>query len=264
MTHTAIPPDHAHAAFADLAPFYDAFTAHHDYELWTQGLEGLARRHGLAGARLLDLACGTGKSFLPFLDRGYSVVACDVSAAMLDVAAAKVGHRAELLQADIRDEPALGEFDLVTCLDDVANYLLHPDELAALVRAARANLAPAGLFLFDANALWTYATFFATNEVCEAEGLLLLWQGRCSTDPESGTLAEATLDIFTDEGGAGWAHSRTSHFQRHHSQKTVERAITRAGLECVGIYGQFPDVTFHQPVDERRHNKAIYLARRAL
>ncbi len=56
--------DGARAAYDRMAPYYDRFTAHHDYDAWTRTLERLARGHGLHGRRLLDVGCGTGKSFL--------------------------------------------------------------------------------------------------------------------------------------------------------------------------------------------------------
>ena len=49
-------------------------------------------KHGLPGNRVLDAGCGTGKSFLPLLERGFEVTACDQSEAMLDVAASKAGR----------------------------------------------------------------------------------------------------------------------------------------------------------------------------
>ena len=42
-----IATDHAQAAYDAFARYYDAFTAHHDYEAWTTTIEQLARRHGL-------------------------------------------------------------------------------------------------------------------------------------------------------------------------------------------------------------------------
>src|ERR671925_551448 len=96
---------HARLAYDAFAPFYDDFTAHHDYEAWTATLEALARRRGLEGARLLDVACGTGKSFLPFLARGYTVTACDVSPAMVEIARGRAGGRARLLEADVPEAP---------------------------------------------------------------------------------------------------------------------------------------------------------------
>ena len=106
--------DHARRSYDAFAPHYDAFTAHHDYPAWTATLERLARAAGLNGRRLLDVACGTGKSFLPFLQRGFDVVACDVSPRMLAIAAAKAGERVRLERHDMRRLPVLGSFDPVS------------------------------------------------------------------------------------------------------------------------------------------------------
>jgi SAM-dependent methyltransferase len=71
---------------------------------------------------VLDVACGTGKSFRPLLRRGYEVTGCDISPPMLEQAPAGApGVR--LVPADMRALPDLGAFDLVTCLDDALNYL---------------------------------------------------------------------------------------------------------------------------------------------
>ena len=78
--------DPALAAYEALAPFYDEFTAGYDYDRWLDGLEALALEHGLRGRSLLDVACGTGKSFMPMLARGYEVTACDLSPAMVELA----------------------------------------------------------------------------------------------------------------------------------------------------------------------------------
>src|SRR2546421_6661629 len=111
-------------AYHDLAPFYDGFTAGYAYDGWLSRLEALAQAQGLAGRRLLDVGCGSGKSFLPLLERGYEVTACDISPAMVEEARRKVTGRARVVVADMRSLPALGEFDLITCLDDAVNYLL--------------------------------------------------------------------------------------------------------------------------------------------
>ena len=65
----AAKTDSASVEYEGFAPFYDSFTAASDYEAWTEHVLDLARRLGLSGDRQLDLACGTGKSFLPFLER---------------------------------------------------------------------------------------------------------------------------------------------------------------------------------------------------
>jgi ubiquinone/menaquinone biosynthesis C-methylase UbiE len=148
---TALRPDTARDAYGPLAAVYDLFTAHHRHDVWLARLEALGRRHGLTGRRVLDVGCGTGKSFLPLVRRGYRVTGCDISPEMLAEARRTAPPHVRLVEADMRDLPDLGRFDLVTCLDDAVNYLLGDDDLTrALASMARA-LAPRGLLVFDTN-----------------------------------------------------------------------------------------------------------------
>ena len=251
----------AAAAYHALAPFYDRFTAHHDYELWTGGLLGLARAHGLSGRRVLDAGCGTGKSFIPLLKRGFEVTACDGSPAMLDIAASKVGGRVALHRRDLRDLDPIGEFDLITCLDDVANYLTEPEDLTAALSGLARNLRPGGLLVFDANTLATYRDFFSANVVVEEEGLVMVWRGLADDHFGPGGLARAVLDIFSESRGC-WSRTTSEHAQRHHPRETIDCCVESAGLRCVAVYGQDPAVNFEIQVDELRHSKAIYLVTR--
>ena len=251
----------ATSAYDTLAPFYDRFTAHHDYDLWTGGLLQLAYGHGLSGCRALDAGCGTGKSFLPLLERGFDVTACDQSRAMLGVAASKAGRQVTLHCRDLRALDPIGEFDLITCLDDVANYLTEPGELTAALAGLAANLRPGGVLLFDANTLATYRGFFCETAAIAEERLMMVWRGLADEGFAPGGLAQATLDIFC-ESGDGWSRTTSRHDQRHHPRETVDRCIEDAGLRHVAVYGQDPAVNFDAEVDELRHSKAIYLVSR--
>jgi len=248
-------------AYDAMAPFYDRFTAHHDYELWVGGLLRLASEHGLAGTRALDAGCGTGKSFLPLLTRGFEVTACDASPAMLEVAAAKAGAGVALRCADLRELETLGEFDLITCLDDVANYLTDPDDLTSALRGLARNLRPGGVLVFDANTLATYRSFFAETIVVEEPGVVMLWRGQADGAFEADDLARASLDVFSESDGC-WARVTSDHEQRHHSLDTVRSSIADAGLRCLAVYGQDPAVNFYAVLEELAHSKAIYLVTR--
>ena len=68
-TTTALPE--AAAPYEALAEVYDLLTAGYAHERWLGELERLARAHGLRGRRVLDVACGTGSSFLSLLDAGF-------------------------------------------------------------------------------------------------------------------------------------------------------------------------------------------------
>src|SRR5690242_2467321 len=98
---TILGASDALAAYEPLAPHYDAFTHDHDYDDWITTLLALARRHGLAGTRAVDLACGTGRSTLPLVQAGFDVRGCDLSPAMLAAARDRLGPGVALEAIDI-------------------------------------------------------------------------------------------------------------------------------------------------------------------
>lgn len=256
----------AELAYEAIAPVYDAYTAHHDYEGWLAELLPTLERRGLRGRRLLDVACGTGKSFLPMLPRDWEVTGCDISPSMLRQARGKVGEEVQLRVADMRELPAFGEFDLVWALDDAVNYLLSGEELERALRGMRGNLAPTGLLLFDVNTLLTYRTFFAETDVLTEleQGRRVVWRGEAAPDTPPGSICEARLTIadrepVTNETGG---EEIATHRQRHFPEATVLEALDRAGLECLDVYGHGLDGVPRQPLDEAVHTKAIFIARK--
>jgi SAM-dependent methyltransferase len=250
----------AERAYESLAPFYDRFTAESDYEAWADTVEPLLRRHRPGAKRLLDLACGTGESLLPFLRRGYAVTGCDLSEAMLARARAKApGVR--LVRADVTALPALGRFDLVTCFDDSLNYLCSPGELEAAFRSARRNLAPGGVFAFDLNTIAAYRRTFSADRVSGDRGLTFIWRGRSSPSAPAGCLAEASVDVLRPARDGLFELIETRHRQRHHPPREVERLLARAGLRAVETRGVDARGALLPDPDEERLLKTLYVSR---
>lgn len=243
------------------APYYDAFTAGSEYEPWTAHVLELARRHGLRGETLLDLACGTGKSFMPFLERGFRVTGCDSSRAML-AEAARRAPAATLVHADVRALATLGRFDLVTCFDDSLNYLLDESGLAAAFAGIEANLRAGGLAMFDLNSLLAYRTTFARDSVSERDGIVFAWRGSSTRDAEPGCAAEARIDVFAPACGGRYERVATRHAQRHFPRDRVVALLEDAGFECVAVHGVLEDCALVEAADETRHAKVLYTARR--
>lgn len=253
----------AEIAYEALAPAYDDFTAHHNYDLWLGELMPKLEKHGIPGKRLLDVACGTGKSFLPLLEQGWEVTACDVSPAMVELARAKVGERVKLSVADMRELPVYGEFDAVFCLDDAVNYLLSSEELEQTLAGMKRNLGPGGLLMFDVNTLETYRTFFAEEVVVERGGKRMTWKGLGSPDFEPGSIAEASFEVEPIDESGGPAIPPEIHRERHFPEAAVREALEAVGLECLDVYGHHHDAIPKQPLDEVAHAKAVYIARAA-
>jgi SAM-dependent methyltransferase len=254
----SVPCD-TRAAYDALAPVYDGLTAHHDHEGWLAQLLGVASDHGLAGRRLLDVACGTGKSFMPLVRRGFDVTACDISPRMAARARRRArGRGVRVHVADMRRLPLLCKgADLVTCLDDAVNYLLDRDELRAGLCGMRRNLRPGGLLVFDVNTLATYRAVF-----CEG----LSWASGSYTyasvgEPRrvcAGGLFATTL--IARRGDELLAQCR--HVQRHHPAPELEHALRAAGMEPLAVYGSAADGLPVRPPDEQRHTKLVVVARR--
>ena len=241
------------------ASYYDDFTAGHDYEAWTRDIEGLARRHGLSGRRLLDVACGTGKSFEPFLRRGFTTTACDISQRMLAEARRRAGG-VRLVHADVRDLPPLGEFDLVLCLDDALNYLLDANELKDAFASVARCLAADGVVVFDLNTLGAYRSLFASDRCTESDDRVFVWRGEGDSEAGPGATAAATIEVFARGPRGTWTRSSSRHVERHHPSPAVRGALATAGLELLAECGMTPDGRVHDEVDELRHTKRLYVA----
>jgi SAM-dependent methyltransferase len=261
---TLVTPDAARDAYGPLAGVYDLFTAHHRHDLWLARLEALAREHGLRGRRALDVVCGTGKSFLPLARRGYRVTACDISPEMLAQARRVAPAGVRLVEADMRELPDLGRFDLVTCLDDAVNYLLGDEDLTRALRSMAGAVAVGGVLIFDTNTLATYASDYTRAHVVEGADVFVCWRGQGVEEGRDGERrACATIEIFRATGDGLWVREQSVHRQRHRDRAEVERALRDAGLRCVAVLGQRTGAVIEDRLDEAVHTKALYVARPA-
>ena len=141
--------------YAGLAPLYDGMTRDPAirvfYAEWRRALLHAVRERGLHPRVLVDLACGTGNSTVPWTRfRSWTVVGVDRSAAMLGQARAKSAkvrwYRQEVTRLRIPERA-----DLVTCHFDALNHVLGAADLRRVFANVENTLQPGGLFQFDLN-----------------------------------------------------------------------------------------------------------------
>jgi SAM-dependent methyltransferase len=245
--------DDAAQAYEAFAEVYDDFNYLNDYEMWLGALLPELEKRGLRKGRVLDVGCGTGRAFEPLLRGGWEIHGCDVSAGMLSQARAKFGDAVPLDLADARELPRFGEFDLVLALNDVVNYLIDDGDLERGLTAMRANLAPGGLLLFDANTLDAFESSFSGGDSDLMSVRQWRWHGLAETVEPGGTY-EARVS-----GGDLEPHI---HRQRHHPVEHVQAVMTAAGLQCLAALGQQEmddGILLTDPPDEARDYKVIYI-----
>jgi SAM-dependent methyltransferase len=260
VTTLTTPSLQARDAYEAIASTYDVLTGGYPHDRWLSRLEEIVIEHGLTGRRLLDVACGTGASFLPMLARGYTVTGCDISDGMIAEARRKASD-AELHTADMRELPVLGSFDLITCLDDALNYLLDEDELEAALLGFARNLAPGGIAIWDLNTLAQYRGQFARDQVIAQQNLFIGWSTRHGNpNVAAGELIEIGIDVFSPTFDDHWQRRTSVHRQRHWAQADVDRLARRAGLTLLDVRGQHSGAVIDGALDELVHIKAIYVA----
>jgi SAM-dependent methyltransferase len=240
------------------APYYDEFMEHPAYPSWVRRLEALSLSVRPRGRSAFDAGCGTGKSAEPLLELGYEVTGCDSCPEMLARARSKLGPRARLLRADLTRLPRLGSFDYISCLNDVVNYLLHPKELEAALRALRSNLAADGVLVFDTSTQALYRTIYAHERRRELSDAEVLWRGETPTDFRPGGVARARVEVMPRKG-SGRRRATSHHVQRHYPETAVRKALEHAGLKLAAVYGQHDDGHLAEPLDEDDHTKAVHV-----
>ncbi len=137
-----------HADYDPFAWFYDRHWGGFSRQVLPV-LERLVLGELPAGARILDLCCGTGHLAALLTERGFRVVGVDVSAGMLAFARVNA-PQADFVLADARDFALPEAVDAAVSLYDSLNHILALDELARVFVNVRRALVPGGAGPSDA------------------------------------------------------------------------------------------------------------------
>jgi magnesium-protoporphyrin O-methyltransferase len=102
----------------------------------------------MTGLRVLDAGCGTGTFARTAAARGAEVVAIDIAASLVSVAAERLEDAALLSRIDWRvgdmTDPELGVFDYVVALDSIIHY--EPEDMGRMIGAILPRVRRAMIF----------------------------------------------------------------------------------------------------------------------
>lgn len=183
-------------------------------------LEGLPK-----GARVLDVACGTGHVSSQLEQRGFHVTGLDGSEEMLRYARANAPHSEFLLQ-DARSFRLPPVYDAAISTFDSLNHILDLDELETAFRNVSAALKPGGRFVFDLNLDAGYRAGWNGATGDSLEDHAYIWKN--SYDPDQ-RLARFDATLFRLEEGQ-WQRSDVTLWQRCYAPEEVLAALERAGF----------------------------------
>lgn len=248
------------AAYQLFAEVYDDFNHMNDYEMWLgRALLPELKKHGLRQGQALDVGCGSGRAFKPLRKRGWDVVGCDLSPAMLRLAENEGEGFVALACVDMRALPRFGDFELILSLNDPINYLLGDRDLERTFAGMRSNLAQDGLIIFDCSSKMTFETLLSVGlRTIEHRGRRWIWRGAGQVNPSK------PIFEYTIEGdGIGKIRLR----ERFRSESEVKKAMSTAGLRCVATLGMEEvedEVLLTSQPNEDRQFKVIYIAAKGI
>jgi SAM-dependent methyltransferase len=190
----------------------------------------LLGEYGIAQARILDLACGTGILAISLAGQGHIVRGIDISPEMVALAKSKSGEIPNV-SFDVQDMTKFvvpGRFDLITCTFDSLNYVLNSHGLRAMFGRVARSLAKSGLFLFDSNTSQHYMNVGNGSRKMELGGHSFVHTWRYDS-----TKKEA---ITTFEFADG---SRETHHQQPYDLSQLGPILADVGLRAAHTWSGF-------------------------
>ncbi len=244
--------------YDEYAAIYDRSGQLHFSVLMNLYLRDLLGLHHVAGATMLDLACGTGTLALLMAEQGWYVLGIDRSAAMLEQAQRKRAAVAETIdvrfeQADLRHFELSAPVMLVTCCYDTLNYLLDEADLARCFAAVGRALLPGGLFCFDLATDYFLRYHWQGVDLAEFDDFTQVTQSHYDYATGYSTLV---LTGFVTTGRGRYRRFREVHVERAHSDGVVRALLEQAGFAVEAVYDCFTQ----EPPNERSL-RLMYVAR---
>jgi SAM-dependent methyltransferase len=188
------------------------------------------------GARVLDLACGTGRHSIELARRGFSVVGVDIAPDLLEVAsrdAEEAEGDVSFLEADLRELAFDEEFDVVLNLNDGAiGYFETDEENHRTFEVIAAALSPGGGNLLQLpNVLYAEAHLPQKTWIAGG-GMVELIDHRW--DARTRYLEGSTTPILVGEVFEGV--SPIPFRQRLYSSEELAEIYQSVGMELAGVF----------------------------
>ncbi len=255
-------------AYTDFAQVYDEFMDETPYEEWCEFLAGRVKKYGISDAAgcddeikndkcvikdrsvikeqekqnlrqerntILDLGCGTGTLTELLACKGYDMIGVDNAQEMLQIAMDKrdrSGSDILYLLQDMREFELYGAVGAVISVCDSINYLLEEEEILQTFRLVHNYLYPGGVFIFDFNTVYKYASVIGDATIAEnRENCSFIWENYYHEEEE---INEYDLTIFArSEGEERFLRFQETHYQRGYCLEQMRGLVEEAGLTVV-------------------------------
>jgi len=156
----------------DSAHYHQLYAYRNDEEAADFIAHLIERRHIAAGARVLDLGCGTGRHSRYLASRGLDVTGLDLSAESLQVARMSEGPSLRFIRQDMRLPFRARQFDHVVNLFTSFGYFEDPADHMSVVHNIAQALKPDGTLIVDYLNVRHAEAHLGADDVVEKDGVV--------------------------------------------------------------------------------------------
>ncbi|MDQ0216726.1 SAM-dependent methyltransferase [Oikeobacillus pervagus] len=247
-------------SYEQFAFVYDELMKDVPYRKWMELLKEQMNKHGIAGKKILDLACGTGEFTVQLAKEGFEVTGVDLSEDMLMVAQEKAvnqGFHIPFFQQDMRELEALGEFDCVTIFCDSLNYVGEEQDVLKTFSKVYEHLKIGGLLLFDVHSIYKIQEIFiGSTFTINDDPISYIWN--CFEGEVENTVEHELTFFVLNEEDQRYERFDELHIQRTFPIQNYEKWLKKVGFQVEQISADF---TNQPPTNTSQ--RIIYVARKA-
>lgn len=215
-------------AYDPIARAYDVLWGAVSVTRYLPAIVGWLSESIVPGARVLDVACGTGQMAASLADHGYRVTGVDIAPAM--VAIARRHSCAEFAVAQLGCLPfADHAFAATLCLFDSLNHVGHAQIAGAIADLARVT-APGGLLVFDINTDFGFRQRWHGTSAEVRDDLVCVARASYDTETRAG---EYRITAMESNGEGAWTRADALVHEYMHSDAAIRHALAAVRLSNV-------------------------------
>ena len=224
-------------AYSALAQIYDHVMSHVDYTDWANYLVEIIEKHNCRVDNILELSCGTGTLSLKMANKGFHVLGCDKSLAMVQMARNKTKRKKnpQFICSEMSFLPVKTGWDGILSLYDSMNYMLNKSDWIKCFNDAYSVLNTGGIFVFDVSTVSNSVNIFQNYVQRESfDNAKYLRKGRFD---KKKMIQKTSFEIQLKED-PNIVYCEI-HEQRIRELADIEQMIKQSPLNMVGCYFDF-------------------------